>query len=146
MNSPDDKWQYLIELDEELLHGGVILSEWTTLLVKDAQIAFCAGAYLSSILSSQSAIESHLKYDVFDAGESRKWGFYQLIENSSFGNEFKNELHELRKLRNTWVHVNDPQNDSDLLNRPEYHEYKLKQFASRTMRTLLTVVYDNPWI
>lgn len=146
MNTSHDKWQYLVELEEELLQGGVILSEWTTFLVKDAQIAFCAGAYLSSILASQSAIESHLKYDVFSSDESKKWGFYQLIENSSFGSGFKEELHELRKLRNLWVHVSDPQDDHDLLNRPEYHEQELKQFAIRTMRTVLTVIYNNPWI
>lgn len=66
-----DKWDYIIDLDEELLLGGVILSEWTTYLAKDAEIAFCNVANLSSILACQAAIESHLRFDYFDSKESK---------------------------------------------------------------------------
>ena len=31
----EDKWTYIVNLDEELLKGGVILSEWTTFLAKE---------------------------------------------------------------------------------------------------------------
>lgn len=77
------KWDYIIQLDEELLLGGVMLSEWTTFLVKDAEIAFCSGAYLASILASQSAIESHLRYDYFNSTETKGWSFYDLIEKTN---------------------------------------------------------------
>jgi len=75
-----DKWEYINALDEELLQGGVMLSEWTTFLAKDAEIAFCSGANLSCILACQAAIESHLRFDYFYAETSKNWGFYQLIE------------------------------------------------------------------
>lgn len=130
----EDKWTYIINLDEELLKGGVILSEWTTFLVKDAESAFCADANLSSILSCQAAIESHLRYEYFDPKESKRWGFYDLIEKSSLPTDLKTELHELRKFRNKWVHVENPFDDSDLLKRPAYHEQELAQFAKKSIR------------
>lgn len=40
----EQKRDYILQLDEELLLGGVMLSEWTTFLAKDAETAFCSGA------------------------------------------------------------------------------------------------------
>ena len=141
-----ERWDYIINLDEELLKGGVILSEWTTFLVKDAETAFCSNANLSAILACQAAIESHLRYEYFDAKESKRWGFYQLIEKSSLNNDLKTELHELRIFRNKWMHVEDPSDDSDLLSRPEYHENELMQFSKKSIRTMLKTLYVNQWI
>ncbi len=142
----EDKWKYIIDLDNELLKGGVILSEWTTFLVKDAETAFCADANLSSILSCQAAIESHLRYEYFDPKESKRWGFYDLIEKSLLPTGLKTELHELRKFRNNWVHVENPSDDSDLLKRPEYHENELAQFAKKSIRTMLTALYAEQFL
>lgn len=36
----EEKWRYLFDLDDDHLHGGVILSEWATFLIKDADLAF----------------------------------------------------------------------------------------------------------
>lgn len=95
----EQKWDYINQLDEELLLGGVILSEWTTFLAKDAETAFCSGAYLASILASQAAIESHLRYDYFSHIETKGWSFYDLIEKANLGGERTKELHDLRKYR-----------------------------------------------
>ena len=141
-----NKWDYINELDKELLQGGVILSEWTTFLVKDAETAFCADANLASILACQAAIESHLRFDYFNSNESRSWGFYQLIENATLKEELKTELHELRTFRNKWVHVKDPSNDLDLLERPEYHENELSIVAKKSIKTMLKTLYNEPWI
>lgn len=141
-----ERWQYIINLDEELLKGGIILSEWTTFLAKDAETAFCSNANLSSILACQAAIESHLRYEYFNAKESKGWGFYKLIEKSSLEKSLKSELHDLRKFRNRWVHVEDPSDDSDLLSRPEYHEDELMQFAKKSICTMLKVLYSNQWV
>ena len=142
----DEKWQYILELDEELLKGGVILSEWTTFQAKDAEIAFCSGAYLSSILSSQAAIESHLRYDHVTILKSKRLSFYDLINRSYLTEEIKEELHELRRFRNKWVHVNDPDSDNDLLERPEYYENELARFAKHTIKTMLKTLYFNPML
>ena len=142
----EQKWDYINQLDEELLVGGVILSEWTTFLVKDAETAFCSGAYLASILASQAAIESHLRYDYFNSIETKGWGFYDLIEKSNLKSELKTELHLLRKYRNKWVHVNDPSNDNELLERPEYYETELADFSKTTIKSMLKILYSNQFV
>lgn len=80
----EEKWDYINQLDEEFLLGGVILSEWTSFLVRDAEIAFCSGANLSSILACQAAVESHLRFDYFDPIKSKGWGFYIMIVQFGF--------------------------------------------------------------
>lgn len=140
------KWEYINALDEELLQGGVMMSEWTTFLAKDAETAFCAGANLSCILACQAAIESYLRFDYFYADTSKSWGFYQLIENTPISPDLKSELHELRKFRNKWVHVNDPHDDKDLIERPEYHENELEEVAKKSIHTMLKCLYANPMI
>jgi hypothetical protein len=142
----EQKWEYINQLDEELLVGGVILSEWTTFLVKDAETAYCSGAYLASILASQAAIESHLRYDYFNSTETKGWGFYDLIEKSNLKSELKIELHLLRKYRNKWVHVNDPSNDNELLERPEYYETELADFSKTTIKSMLIILYSNQFV
>lgn len=137
----EQKWDYINQLNEELLLGGAILSEWTTFLVKDAEIAFCSGAYLASILASQAAIESHLRYDYFNSVYSKRWSFYDLIEKANIENELSKELHDLRKYRNKWVHINDPNDDSELLERSKYFEEELTSFAKKTIRTMLRILY-----
>jgi uncharacterized protein (DUF952 family) len=64
----DARWTLLLEWDEELLLGGVILSERSTFLVQDADRAFCAGADLAALFAAQAAMESHLRYEYGDAG------------------------------------------------------------------------------
>ena len=142
----EEKWNYINELDEDLLLGGVMLSEWTTFLVKDAENAFCSGAYLASILACQAAIESHLRYDFSPFSSIKGLTFYKLIEKSDLNTELKAELHELRKFRNKWIHVNDPSDDEDLLQRPEYYETELEVFAKKSIKTLLKIVYSNQLI
>lgn len=57
----EEKWAYLVELDERLLLGGVLLSEWATFLVKDADLAFVGGAHLASIITGLAGVETHLR-------------------------------------------------------------------------------------
>jgi len=53
----DDRWDHLIALDDELLKGGVILSEWCSFIVREADTAFASGAYLASIKRGQIPID-----------------------------------------------------------------------------------------
>ena len=57
----EDKWQYLVDLDERLLLGGVILSEWAAFLIRDADTAFVGGAHLASIITGLAGVETHLR-------------------------------------------------------------------------------------
>ena len=107
----NEKWKYISELDDELLQGGAILSEWSTFLIRDDDTAFCNGAYLATILTAAAGIESHLRFEYQIQNNEKYLGLYELIEISSIDNSLKQELHNLRKYRNQWVHVNEPQDD-----------------------------------
>jgi len=141
--SSDAKWEFIVSLDERYLKGGVMLSEWTASLVRDADTAFCSGAHLSAILilSSQAAVECHLRYEYSSFHNSDRLGFYDLIEQSPIDAELRVELHRIRRFRNRWVHMNDPHDDDDLLARPEYHEKQLEEFATFTIEQLRRVIY-----
>ena len=57
----DERWDFLVQLDEELLKGGVILSEWCSFIVREADTAFAKRAHLASILVAVSGIETYLR-------------------------------------------------------------------------------------
>ncbi len=139
----DEKWNFILQLDEELLVGGAILSEWSTFLIRDADTAFAAGAHLGAILSALASIESHLKYEY---GSEQRDRLVQLIEAASITEELRVELHALRRYRNRWVHVADPHEDTDLLRNPEAHEAELEQMATRAIRALRQTIYTKQWI
>ena len=75
----DERRAFICALDEELLKGGIILSEWTTFLAKDAEEALCLGAYLASILTAAAAIESHLRFECYGL-DVKKNSFCELIQ------------------------------------------------------------------
>ena len=138
----EEKWQYLADLDEQLLQGGVILSEWATFLIKDADAAFAHGVYLASILTSMAGVETQLRSE----GSGSKQRFVELIDVSDLENDLKQELHVLRKYRNKWVHVADPWDDNSLLESPEKHEAELEDMARRCAVALRRTIYSNPWV
>ncbi|NQT20075.1 MAG: hypothetical protein HQ592_10255 [Planctomycetes bacterium] len=138
----EDKWQYLVELDERLLQGGVILSEWATFLIKDADTAFVGGAHLASIITALAGVETHLRAE----GGSKKQRLIELIDESDIEEDLKQELQILRQYRNKWVHVADPWDDDALLESPDDHESELEEMARRCAVALRRTIYTNPWI
>jgi hypothetical protein len=138
----DQKWTYLIELDEILLKGGVVLSDWASSLVKDADLAFVGGAYLASIITALAGVETHL------LGEARsdKKRLADLIAESDLDEDLKRELQTLRKYRNKWVHVAEPWEDEALLQEPDRLEAELEEMAKRCVIALRRTIYTNPWI
>ncbi|PTY07034.1 hypothetical protein DB347_10620 [Opitutaceae bacterium EW11] len=139
---PRDRWDYLTRLDEEMLRGGVLLSEWTSFLMRDADEAFVSGANLASLLTAMSAIETHLRGEHSD----KSCRLVDLIAASDFAPDLKQELHDLRRYRNRWVHVSDPWDDDGLLTNPEQHEAELESIARRALVALRKVAYSDPWI
>lgn len=57
----EQRSQYLNSLDDELLQGGFILSEWCIFIVRQCDIAFVHGANLACILTAVSGIETYLR-------------------------------------------------------------------------------------
>jgi hypothetical protein len=141
--SQEERWAYLVALDEELLRGGVILSEWCSFIVREADTALVKGAHLASILTAVSAIETYLRSEY---AETRKEKLYKLIEDSPIDGVLKSDLHKLRKYRNKWVHVEEPWEDEVLLESPENYESELEQMAFFAARVLRQTIYENPWV
>lgn len=137
----EGKWQYLIDLDERFLQGGVIVSEWATFLIRDADVAFVSGAYLASIITGLAGVETYLRSE----GGSRKQRFVELIDDSGLEENLKQELQTLRKYRNKWVHVADPWDDL-LLESPEVHGAELEEMARRCALALRRTIYTMPWV
>lgn len=144
--SADAKSEFIVSLDERYLKGGVVLSEWTASLVRDADTAFCSGAFLSAILSAQAAMECHLRYEYSSYHNSDFLGFYDLIEQSPIEAELREELHRIRRFRNRWVHVKDPHDDDELLEFPEYHQKHIEEFATATIEQLRRVIYLEQFV
>jgi hypothetical protein len=138
----DEKWEYLVELDKTLLRGGVILSEWATVLIKSADLAFVCGAHPASIITGLAGVETHLRGE----GGSSKQRLVDLIERSDLEEGLKQELQLLRKYRNKWVHVADPWDDDDLLGSPEQYGTELEEMAKRCAVALRRTIYINPWL
>ncbi|PSH04913.1 MAG: hypothetical protein CXZ00_05090 [Acidobacteria bacterium] len=141
--SEEDRWKLLVALDEELLHGGVILSEWCSFLVRESDVAFANGAYLACILTALSAIETHLRSEFQKSGKKR---LVDLIDSSDLEPELVCDLHTLRRYRNQWVHVSDPWDDQELIQNPVQCEDELGRMAVFAVRALRRTIYSNPWI
>lgn len=139
----EERWSYLLSLDEEMLKGGVILSEWCTYIVRESDMAFAAGAYLASILMAIAGVETYLRSEY--SGSSRE-SLFTLIDSAPITESLKHELHRLRKYRNTWVHVETPWKDDRLLEAPEEIDHELEQMAFSAVRVLREVIYQNPWV
>ena len=85
----------LLDIQEDVLKGGICVQDWTTFQLENAFISYCAGATLSCIIMCQTAIESYMRDDERLTDRC----FYELIDNSSFNQEMKKKLHKLFDLR-----------------------------------------------
>jgi hypothetical protein len=126
-----ERWEFINTLDEEYLKGGVILSEWCAFIVRSSDKAFGAGAFLASILTAVAGIETYLRSQ---GGQITRRTFSQLIDECSLDQTQIEDLHDLRRYRNRWVHVNDPWDDVSLIDEPEKHESELEDMAISAAR------------
>lgn len=142
--SEDEHWAHLIALDEELLQGGVALSEWCSLIMREADIAFTKGAYLAAILTSVAGIESHLRSEQPQSDNAKLVG---LINQAQLDADLKADLHVLRKYRNKWVHIESPWEDEAPLQNSEHFAAELKwlslQSAYYVKRFMLTYGFNS---
>jgi hypothetical protein len=139
----EERWTFITALDDELLKGGVILSEWCSFIVRETDIAFVAGAHLAAIVTAMAGIET---YSRSEYGADQRVSLYALIEHSPVEETLKRDIHALRKFRNRWVHVSDPQDDQDLLENSEKYERELEGMARDAIRSLRRTIYENQWV
>lgn len=136
----EERWLHLVALDEAFLKGGILLSEWCSFIVREADIAFVHGANLAAILTAVSGIETYLRSEYAVKGRDH---LAELIEGSSISDSLKADLHTLRKYRNRWVHVNDPWCDGSLIERPDEMDKELEDMAFFAARVLRSTIYEN---
>jgi hypothetical protein len=135
---PQSRWDHLVALDEELLKGGVILSEWCSFIVREADLAFVGGAHLASILTAVSGIETYLRSEY---ARTTKDKLFVLIDQAPINPDLKADLHKLRKYRNKWVHVDEPWEDGPLIEAPENFDRELEEMAFFAARCLRRTIY-----
>lgn len=139
----EERGAHIVALDEELLKGGVILSEWCSFIVREADMAFVAGADLASILTAVSGIETYLRSEYAETGRER---LIELINLASIDADLKADLHTLRRYRNKWVHVDAPWGDESLLEHPEKIEHELERMGLFAVRALRRTIYEGQWV
>lgn len=142
MNS-QERADYLIALDDELLKGGAMFSEWCVVIVQECDEAFVAGANLATIVTAACAIETYLRAE-FGNGSTRR--FVDLIDESPIPKTLKDNLHMLRRYRNGWVHIAAPEDDQELLDNPSMHVSELQDWAILAQRFLRQTLYENQFV
>lgn len=138
-----ERYEFLLRLDEELLLGGATISEWCTLIVRECDLAFVAGADLATIITATAAIETYLRAEY---GGSKRLAFAELIARAPIASQLAEDIHKLRKYRNGWVHVANPAEDSEVsLDDPAIDD-ELAKWANFAQRVLRQTLYENQWI
>jgi len=135
--------QFLIDLEDELFKGAVTLSEWCNFIVCESDTTFIAGADLATIITAMAGIETHLRTEY---PLDRRANLCDLIEQAPLNEDLKQEIQTLRKYRNRWVHVADPEDDQDLLDNSEKYTQELEDMARQAVRTLRRTIYENQWV
>jgi len=139
----DERWKWVNELDEEMLRGGASASEFCFELMRNADLSYASGAFVACLITAAATIETYLREEAH--GDSKR-GLYRLIEMSEFDENTKMELHDLRKNRNTWVHVADPWADNDIEYEYSQGHPELENQCKQALRLMRLVVYSNPWV
>ena len=118
----DDRWQFILSLDEELLKGGATMSEWSVFIARECDLVFVAGANLATIIVAAAATETYLRAEY---GTSSRSSFFKLIDQAPIAPDLKDDLHKLRTYRNQWVHISNPEDDRSIHDKPEIYEAEL---------------------
>jgi hypothetical protein len=137
------KWAYLTALDDELLKGGATVSEWCAHIVRDCDYAFVGGANLATVITATAAIETYLRAEYAGGKRIR---LVDLIDSAPIEQGLRDDIHKLRKYRNTWVHVAKPEDDEAIIQNPHTYEEQLEEWAKLAQRTLRRTIYENQWI
>ena len=137
------KWAFITALDDELLKGGATMSEWCAFIVRDCDYAFVGGANLATVITAIAAIETYLRAEYADGKRIR---LADLIDIAPIEQRLRDDIHKLRKYRNTWVHVATPEDDEAILQNPEVYEEQLEEWAKLAQRTLRRTIYENQWV
>lgn len=139
-NNDEERLAQLVALDEDILKGGLALSEWCSFIIREADMAFVKGAYLASILTAVSGIEAFLKAESGGGLNSR---LSDLIQDADLPPPLKADLHKLRNYRNKWVHIEEPLDDSKALENPNEFKLELEEMALFAANVLRRTIHSK---
>jgi hypothetical protein len=134
---------FLLKLEEETLLGGATCSEWCTLIVRECDLAFVAGADLATVITAAAAIETYLRAEY---GGTKRLTFAELIQGVPIAPDLAAEIDKLRKYRNGWVHISNPEDDSSFFSDAPAVAEELMLWAIFAQRVLRQTLYENQWI
>jgi len=141
--SAEAKWAFITALDDELLKGDSTMSEWCAFIVRDCDYAFVGGANLATVIVATAAIETYLRAEYADG---RRVRLVDLIDGAPIEQGLRDDIHKLRKYRNTWVHVTAPEYDEAVLKEPVFYYEQIEESAKTAQRTMRRTIYENQWI
>ena len=139
----DAKWAFITALDDELLKGGATMSEWCAFIVRDCDYAFVGGANLATVITATAAIETYLRAEYAGGKRIR---LSDLIDSAPIQQDLREDIHRLRRYRNTWVHVATPEDDDEILENLDKYEDQVEEWAKLAQRILRRTIYENQWV
>ncbi|HVA51169.1 MAG TPA: hypothetical protein VNH11_32810 [Pirellulales bacterium] len=139
--SDERRWEWLVQLDDELLMGGIMTSDFAAELIRNADLCFVHDAFVACLITCGATIETWLREEGTHGNR-----FVDLIDASDFDAATKTEMHALRKERNLWVHIDDPWEDHDVEEQYSNGHSELKAKCESALRLMRTVVYSTPFV
>lgn len=133
----DNGWDYISRIDDELLKGGLIENEAVLELVRNADIAFVHGAYWAAIATAAAIIEVLLSKE-YDSPSLKT-----AIDSSDLDEEFKQNLHALRRARNMIMHRITEVEENDLLDEFEAFKCMQEENAKNAIVCMRKILYRN---
>jgi len=123
--------------NEELQEiGSHFLSEQACALAMEIEKCFCAGAWVSVIILSLTAIDAHLREtETMDYAINTK----KLFEELGLGEEYQ----QLRKKRNELIHVKED-NPALTVDQQWDNREELEAEAKKAVEQMFKVFYSNP--
>ena len=141
--SHEERAQYWIDLEDNLLIGGAAYSEWCNFIAKDAYTAFVHCADLSTVVMSLACIETYLKTE---SPDMQSQPLHSVINNECMlCDDEKETLHNLRRYRNKWVHLYNL-DDDEILQKEEHFIAETERMACLAVKMLLTVLFSNQFV
>ena len=114
-----------------------LVSDHSTALFMDMQVAFCAGAWISVIVISISVIDSHLRET---EANDNSIGTAKLLQEFYEGEE----IDWLRKSRNRYVHHNLEKPFLEM--NAWFNQEQLEKDAYKAMKMTIAALFQNPGI
>lgn len=136
-----EKWQkrrswLYTELEQAEIGFSYLVSDHSTALFMDMQIAYCSGAWISVVIMSVSVIDAHLRET--EAIDS-KIGTAKLLTDYYEGDD----IDWLRQLRNKYVHHNL---DKPILEMNDWfnNQDQLELNATKAIKMTIKALFQNP--